>query len=93
MLNMAHESNCGRLLQSIVIKICHLRNCLKRNGNNKNDIEYQDMRKKAANLFMDYMHLFSFKDFRKTLQQIEKQLLRSIVIKICHFPLYQRLIG
>ena len=31
------------------------------------------MRKKAANLFMDYMHLFSFKDFRKTLQQIEKQ--------------------
>ena len=50
-----------------------IRNCLKRNGNNKNDIEYQDMRKKAANLFMDYMHLFSFKDFRKTLQQIEKQ--------------------
>lgn len=50
-----------------------IRNCLKRNGNNKNDIEYQDMRKKAANLFMEYMHLFSFKDFRQTLQQIEKQ--------------------
>lgn len=50
-----------------------IRSCLKQNGNNKNAIEYQNLRIKAANLFMEYMHLFTFKDFRKVLQKIEKQ--------------------
>lgn len=57
-------------LADITFSIGH---CLERNGNNKNDIEYQNLRNRVINLFMDYMHLFSFKDFRQVLRQIEKR--------------------
>ena len=46
---------------------------LKWNGKNKNDIEYQNIRNNTANLFMDYMHIFNSKDFKKILIQIEEQ--------------------
>lgn len=47
--------------------------CLKRNGNDKNDIEYQTIRNRAGDLFMDYMHTFHIIDFKKILIQIEQQ--------------------
>lgn len=47
--------------------------CLSQNGKNKKDIKYRTIRNEASSLFMKYMHIFNFKDFKKILIQIEEQ--------------------